>query len=191
MVTDNGTLLVYDIRVTARPWIRFSVHAGEATTVDWHPTRKYYLATGGGRDRSVKIWDLENGLSLTKSEENVETNSSSDTGGLIEDVSRQNSGSTSVRFGALADSTATTRSIGSMGSNVGGLTWGPSMKRSLSTLPLRTKSSPIVKKHTLAISAPVTRLEWRPEQSVRRRSVMSEADYGGVGDQLVKEANKL
>ena len=180
MVTDNGTLLVYDIRVTVRPWVRFSVHAGEATTVDWHPTRKYYLATGGGRDRSVKIWDLENGLSLSKSEDNVATNSSSDTGGLAEDIAQPNSGSASGRFVTLADSTATTRSIGSMGSNVSSLTWGPSMKRSFSTGPLRPKSSPIVKKHTLAVSAPVTRLEWRPEQSARRKSVMSEADYGAV-----------
>ena len=176
MVTDNGTLLVYDIRVTARPWVRFAVHAGEATTVDWHPTRKYYLATGGGRDRSVKIWDLENGLSLSKSEENVEVNSSSDTGGLAEDVAQPSTGSSGGpgRFVALSEAPTTTRSANS-------LTWGPStLTRSLSTGPLRPKSSPIVKKHTLAISAPVTRLEWRPEQSAHRRSIMSESDFGSV-----------
>lgn len=59
MVTDNGMLCVYDVRLN-RPMIKESAHAGEATTVDWHPTRKYTVATGGGRDRSVKgtLFDL-------------------------------------------------------------------------------------------------------------------------------------
>ena len=42
------------MRVTARPWMKIPAHSGEATTVDWHPTRPYIIATGGGRDRSVK-----------------------------------------------------------------------------------------------------------------------------------------
>jgi len=184
MVTGNGTLLVYDVRVMARPWIRFVAHAGEATTVDWHPTRKYYIATGSARDRSVKIWDMENGLSLAKSEENAEVNSSSDTGGDAPSTSNVRSsrdsdnedlvssvGSTG-RFIA-GQSEHATRTFGSVASQ-SSLTWGPSMKRSLSTGPLRPKSSPVIKRHTLAVSAPVTRLEWRPEQSSRRQSMMSD-----------------
>jgi len=54
IVTNNGILAVYDMRLTARPWIKIPAHAGEATSVDWHPTRRYTIATGGGRDRSVK-----------------------------------------------------------------------------------------------------------------------------------------
>lgn len=53
MVSDNGTLCVYDIRLN-RPLMKTSAHAGEATSVDWHPSDKYVLATGGGRDRLVK-----------------------------------------------------------------------------------------------------------------------------------------
>ena len=186
MVTSNGTLLVYDVRVTARPWIRFVAHAGEATTVDWHPTRKYYIATGSARDRSVKIWDMENGLSLAKSEENAEVNASSDTGGDA-------SSSCNVRSSRDSDNEDLVSSLGSSGRVIAGqsdhatrsfgsaasqssLTWGPSMKRSFSTGPLRPKSSPVIKRHTLAVSAPVTRLEWRPEQSSRRPSMMSDAD---------------
>jgi WD40 repeat protein len=46
-------LCVYDIRIN-KPMFKESTHAGDATCIDWHPTRKYVIATGGGRDRSVK-----------------------------------------------------------------------------------------------------------------------------------------
>lgn len=46
-------LCVYDIRIN-KPMVKESTHAGDATCIDWHPTRKYVIATGGGRDRSVK-----------------------------------------------------------------------------------------------------------------------------------------
>lgn len=46
-------LCVYDIRIN-KPMVKESTHASEASCVDWHPTRRYILATGGGRDRSVK-----------------------------------------------------------------------------------------------------------------------------------------
>lgn len=55
MVTDSGALIVYDIHISHEPWVKErSAHPGEATTVDWHPTRRYVIATGGGRDRNVK-----------------------------------------------------------------------------------------------------------------------------------------
>ena len=47
-------LCVYDIRIPNKPMVKESTHAGDATSVDWHPTQKYTIATGGGRDRSVK-----------------------------------------------------------------------------------------------------------------------------------------
>ena len=50
-------LCVYDIRIN-KPMVKESTHAGEATCVDWHPTKRYIIATGGGRDRSVKGLDL-------------------------------------------------------------------------------------------------------------------------------------
>ena len=46
-------LCVYDIRIN-KPLVKESTHAGDATSVDWHPAQKYIIATGGGRDRSVK-----------------------------------------------------------------------------------------------------------------------------------------
>lgn len=46
-------LCVYDIRIN-KPMVKESTHAGDALCIDWHPTRKYVIATGGGRDRSVK-----------------------------------------------------------------------------------------------------------------------------------------
>ena len=46
-------LCIYDIRVN-KAMVKESTHAGDATCIDWHPTRKYVIATGGGRDRSVK-----------------------------------------------------------------------------------------------------------------------------------------
>ncbi len=88
-------LCVYDIRIN-KPMVKESTHAGEATCVDWHPIRRYILATGGGRDRSVKggqfvtsylyvkstsqlflctillfpaVWDFESGLNLDKQDD--------------------------------------------------------------------------------------------------------------------------
>lgn len=47
-------LCVYDIRINNKPMVKESMHAGDCTSVDWHPTQRYTIATGGGRDRSVK-----------------------------------------------------------------------------------------------------------------------------------------
>lgn len=54
MVTDTGSLVVYNAATAARPWFRVNAHDGEATTVDWHPTKRYVIATGGAQDRTVK-----------------------------------------------------------------------------------------------------------------------------------------
>jgi len=55
MVTNNGFLVVHNMRLVSngRPMIRIAAHAGEATTLDWHPTEPYIVATGGV-DRTVK-----------------------------------------------------------------------------------------------------------------------------------------
>jgi WD repeat-containing protein 24 len=54
MVTQTGSLLIYKINVPGTPWVRILAHANEATTVDWHPTLPFIIATGGGDDRTVK-----------------------------------------------------------------------------------------------------------------------------------------
>ena len=54
LVTVSGCLIVYNMFVPARPIVKISAHAGDATTLDWHPTKPYIIATGGAGDRCVK-----------------------------------------------------------------------------------------------------------------------------------------
>ena len=63
LVTVSGCLIVYNMFVSARPIIKISAHAGDATTLDWHPTKPYIIATGGAGDRCVK--GRSNGAILT------------------------------------------------------------------------------------------------------------------------------
>jgi hypothetical protein len=82
-------LCIYDIRIN-KTMVRESTHAGDASCVDWHPSRRFVVATGGGRDKSVKgvlclssiydlsfcstskcysytsVWDFESSLNLCK-----------------------------------------------------------------------------------------------------------------------------
>ena len=55
MVTNNGFLIVHNINLVnnGRPMVRIAAHAREATTLDWHPTERYIIATGSV-DRTVK-----------------------------------------------------------------------------------------------------------------------------------------
>jgi WD repeat-containing protein 24 len=57
-VTDNGTLHVYNVHLPGNYWAKIAAHTGEATTVDWHPTLTYVIATGGV-DRTVKSKSTE------------------------------------------------------------------------------------------------------------------------------------
>lgn len=55
MVTNNGFLVVHNMAImnNGRPMVRIAAHAREATTLDWHPTEPYIIATGSV-DRTVK-----------------------------------------------------------------------------------------------------------------------------------------
>lgn len=55
MVTNNGFLVVHNMSLVnnGRPMVRIAAHAREATTLDWHPTEPYLIATGGV-DKTVK-----------------------------------------------------------------------------------------------------------------------------------------
>jgi WD40 repeat protein len=64
LVTTSGTLIVYNRYVSAHAIVKMTAHSGDATTLDWHPLRPNVIATGGANDRSVKVWDLEDALSL-------------------------------------------------------------------------------------------------------------------------------
>lgn len=54
LVTGNGSLVVYSMHVAWKAIVKIDAHAGEATSLDWHPTRPYIIATGGAEDRCVK-----------------------------------------------------------------------------------------------------------------------------------------
>ena len=58
--------------------VRIAAHAREATSLDWHPTKPFVIATGGV-DKTVKVWDLESELSIEnimeKGMENIKINS--------------------------------------------------------------------------------------------------------------------
>lgn len=60
-----------------RPMVRIAAHAREATSLDWHPTKPYVIATGGV-DKTLKIWDLQSELSpesmMEKGVENLKSN---------------------------------------------------------------------------------------------------------------------
>jgi WD repeat-containing protein 24 len=59
LVTASGLLIVYNMFVAARPIVKISAHAGDATSLDWHPTKPFVIATGGAGDRCVKSkWDV-------------------------------------------------------------------------------------------------------------------------------------
>lgn len=114
-MTDSGHLIVYNINQSEIPWEKIAAHDKGASTLDWHPTRPYVIATGGSADKSVKstmpfifvcchsrhlfshslpffqVWDLE-----TKSEANRTQNSNtatslqSDRSAVTDDANEQN-----------------------------------------------------------------------------------------------------
>ena len=173
-VTDSGCLFVYDVRVPVRPYLRAAVHSGEATTVDWHPKWRYTLATGGGRDRSVKVWDLENSLNINRgSDEQGSENSRLNTLSKGSDQSN----------GSLDEPIATSRTHPGFPASVGassseslgsGASLGPGKRGGASSFR-HHKAAGAFNLYTLSISAPVTRLKWRPPVVAVTRPVPASA----------------
>ncbi len=54
LVTVSGSLIVYNMNIPARALVKIAAHGEDASTLDWHPTRPFVLATGGSADRCVK-----------------------------------------------------------------------------------------------------------------------------------------
>ena len=61
---EDGSVQVWDMRKPHEPLRRFTAHAGLVLVLQFHPSQRGVLATGG-RDRVVKIWDLENTTTAT------------------------------------------------------------------------------------------------------------------------------
>ncbi len=57
VVSSDGSLVVYHT-VIEWPIVRIHAHGLEATTLDWHPSKPYLIATGGV-DKKVKVFDLQ------------------------------------------------------------------------------------------------------------------------------------
>ncbi|OQR98641.1 hypothetical protein ACHHYP_08389 [Achlya hypogyna] len=54
---ENGTVEVWELGNNKKPELTFTAHQGHILSLDWHPSQSSVIATGS-RDRSVKIWDL-------------------------------------------------------------------------------------------------------------------------------------
>jgi len=168
-------LLTYDIRLPNRPMMKESAHAGEATSVDWHPTHRYKIATGGSRDRCVKVWNIESGLNILKQDDsasdNLKTNSSSYRSDNSESVSITSSEGIIVANSKKDTDIGDIRGIqaanqATLGSTISSGSTSP-MKRissgdRFSGDRFRTKKN--LPLHVLSISSPVTRIRWRPPE---------------------------
>ncbi|KAL9185264.1 hypothetical protein ACHAXT_003041 [Thalassiosira profunda] len=152
-------LCVYDIRIN-KPMVKESTHAGDATSVDWHPTRPYTIATGGGRDRSVKVWDIESSLNIFRHDDAptniVRTNSGSYKSENSETMSTTSHTSSDAPLTSTSNEPSQTLSVGS----------SSPVKRTASGIALshsrhHKKKLPL---HVLNIAAPVTRIRWRPPE---------------------------
>ncbi|CDS38078.1 WD repeat protein 24 putative [Echinococcus multilocularis] len=59
---ENGLVCIWDTRNESRPARCFQAHNAVSASIDWHPmwnsSDRNWLATAGGRDNTIKVWDL-------------------------------------------------------------------------------------------------------------------------------------
>ena len=68
-VLEDGQVLIYDFRFarsSTRPVKSFTAHNGPVFSIDWHPTKKEWIATAG-RDHTINVWNLYSITSSTAS----------------------------------------------------------------------------------------------------------------------------
>ncbi len=75
LVTSSGSLIAYNIHLYHKAIAILTAHAGEATTLDWHPKQRGLIATGGAGDRCVKVWNLLEKLMMDKDDAYMSYNS--------------------------------------------------------------------------------------------------------------------
>lgn len=72
---DNGTVQIWDRRQQDSPLKSFQVHSGPAYSCSWHPDTDSWLASAG-RDKTIKILELQANVSRPKEVHSVYTMSS-------------------------------------------------------------------------------------------------------------------
>ncbi|VDM31435.1 unnamed protein product [Hydatigera taeniaeformis] len=59
---ENGLVCIWDTRNDSRPARCFQAHNAVTASIDWHPMwnslDRNWFATAGGRDNTIKVWDL-------------------------------------------------------------------------------------------------------------------------------------
>ena len=153
VVTGSGNLIVYSMFLSAKALVKIAAHTKDATTLDWHPINPFLVATGGGQDRCVKVWDLESFLNMDKHQgDHTSITINSNTWGTTQSTNSTNSSETekspplSGPQQAAAYASSRNTSSGLSGGGGGGG---------------KARSSRI-SKHVLSISASVTQVRWRP-----------------------------
>lgn len=164
LVTTSGSLIIYHCSLPRRALVKLTAHAGDATTVAWHPEHWGVVATGGASDRCVKLWDLgdkllsslplldrKDGIADSTANLVLNQNTTSSRGTVSESTEDRTTGSGSENSASLCNSHHG-RAPGSPGSSSyiarRGGSGGNNSVRHLW--------------HTLSIGAAVTRLLWRP-----------------------------
>ncbi|KAL7573899.1 hypothetical protein ACA910_001913 [Epithemia clementina (nom. ined.)] len=141
LCTSNGCLVVYNRLVRARVMLKLNAHDRDATTLHWHPTRPYTIATGGSNDRLVKVWNLEHSLI-------VDQQQTMDSAAI--NLSNNQNTLSSIQTDISDVSTDSNLSVGSKASTAA-LTFCSTSSYS--------RQPP---EHVLAVAAPVKRVRWRP-----------------------------
>uniref|UniRef100_A0A7S1BZV0 Uncharacterized protein n=2 Tax=Corethron hystrix TaxID=216773 RepID=A0A7S1BZV0_9STRA len=162
-VTNGGDLIVYDVNLSAKPLIKLSVHSGEATSCDWHPDprRAHVIATGGGRDCCVKVWDLEEGLqAIHSASTDMHPDYNKSSGSNRSDPSTERSPPNSSLLG-VSRSWADESTIATRGNTLAPQMYATVGPGYLSHRP-GGKTLSFTTIHVLSIAAPVTRIAWRP-----------------------------
>uniref|UniRef100_A0A2A6BPY5 GATOR2 complex protein WDR24 n=1 Tax=Pristionchus pacificus TaxID=54126 RepID=A0A2A6BPY5_PRIPA len=59
---DSGTVRLWDRRRIDKPYLVFHAHHGLVSSAQFAPKSRFLIATGGGRDKFIKIWDWSRSL---------------------------------------------------------------------------------------------------------------------------------
>ncbi|KAK6745026.1 hypothetical protein RB195_011627 [Necator americanus] len=54
---DSGTIRMWDTRKGDKPLIQFPAHQGYAASIALNPRERHLIASGGGRDKFIKVWN--------------------------------------------------------------------------------------------------------------------------------------